>query len=103
MADHAITLSDSTVDEANEIVSALDGLSDDLEIKVISSKGFVGISEITLLISALGGGVLVKQLAKSIIAWMKRHEGRKVKLGKLEITGYSVEEVERILRAVNAK
>lgn len=103
MADYPITLFDSTVDEVNEIVSALDGLSDDIEIKVISSKGFVGIDEITLFISALGGGVLVKQFATIIVVWMKRHEGRKVKLGKLEITGYSVEEVERILRAVNAK
>jgi len=101
MADHVITMSDSTRAEVNEVVSAIDGINDEIEIKLITSKGFLGIGEITLLISALGGGVLLKQLAQVLVAWMKRHEGRKVKLGKIEITGYSVEEVERILESTD--
>lgn len=103
MSDVAVTLSASTRDEANEIVSLLHCISDELEISVITSKGFIGIGEITLLISAFGGGVLVGQLAKIIVTWMKRHEGHSVKVGKVEIKGYSVEEVERILKVATAE
>lgn len=103
MPDIFITFSDSTQNDANEIVSTIYEFSDEIEIKVLASRGFLGFGEVTLLISALGGGVFVSQLAKIIIAWIKRHEGRSVKIGKTEITGYSVDEVERLLKATSIK
>lgn len=72
-------------------------------VKVVSSKGFGGVAEVTLVISALGGPVVVKSLASILIAWMKRNEKRSVTIGKTKIVGYSTDEVERLLKVAKRK
>lgn len=102
MSQYILTLSSSTEDDANDIVAGL-GQDADIDTKTVVSKGFNGFGEVTLIIVALRGDAFLKQLAQIVVAWMKRHEGRKVKIGSIEITGYSAEEVERILRAAGKK
>lgn len=106
MDDLVIILSNSKPIEANEITSSLER-NNNIKVQTVLSQGFMGVGEIIVIISAfgaaLGGEALLKELAEIMVAWMKRYEGRRVKIGKVDITGYSAEEVERILKAYEGK
>lgn len=69
-------------------------------IHVFESEQIIGNPEFTIAISAsFGLGVIAERLAQVIVAWIKRNNTKSVKVGKTEIKGYSIEEVERILQA----
>ncbi len=46
-------------------------------------------------------GVLVKEAAGIIAAWLDAKAGRRAKLGDTELRGYSAEDVERIISALS--
>jgi hypothetical protein len=70
---------------------------------LVVSKGFFGVDGAVVLITALGGGAVVAQAAQVLIAWMRRHQKCKVKIGPTEISGYSAEKVAQILMAIRGK
>lgn len=82
---------------------ALDELTDNLK-ELIGShnvhsaepKAFAGLSEAIIILS-IGGGVAIKEISSIIRSWIDRNKLKKVNLSKLEFSGYSAEEIRKIL------
>jgi len=103
MYDFIIRLSDCTINEANELLLTIEEISGKVKASIISPQGFTNIGDIMLVVSALGGGVIVREMARIIIAWINRHEHHQVRIGDLDITGYSAKEIEGILKEIQTK
>ena len=46
---------------------------------------------------ALGGSGLIAAAGKVLVTWIKARAGRRVKIGKIDITNYSADDVNQIL------
>ena len=76
----------------------------EIKIQMFHSEQLTGAPEFTIAITAsVGLGVIIKQAAQILTTWIKRSEAKSVKVGEVEIKGYSVKEVERILQAYQEK
>ncbi len=65
----------------------------------VSGNSFNGINDIVLIITSLGGaGGIVYQISKVLVHWINFKRSRKVKINGIEITGYSAEDVAKILK-----
>lgn len=82
-----------------ELEAALNGM-ETLSYERIDSKGFDGVA-LAMYVLSIGGGTVIAQLANVIVALFKKNEGMRVKIGDIEITGYSSDEVFKILDYVS--
>lgn len=69
----------------------------DLSYKKIKTNGLNGV-DIILYILSIGGGVVITQLGVIIANFIKRNEGKKIKIDDIEITGYEKEEALEIIK-----
>jgi len=103
MNKYAVEISPATENDIADLVLHLSALEGEPKIDLISSKGFGGATEVTLIISLLGSPIVVKSIAAVLTAWISRNEKKSVMLGKTKISGYSAEDVEKLLKKIKPK
>ncbi len=69
----------------------------DLSYKKIKTNGLNGV-DIILYILSIGGGVAITQLGVTIANFIKRNEGKRIKINDIEIAGYEKEEALEIMK-----
>jgi hypothetical protein len=92
--------------QAEELLAGINAIGGSVSVSQTGSRRLIGtptLRDVILLIAGVGGGATLKQLASVLVAWIRRHENCKLKLGDTEITGYSVSEVQNLLRSVSRK
>lgn len=90
-----MVLSFCNLQDESELESALDEL-EGINYEKINSKGFDGV-EMIMYVLSIGGGVVVTQLAKIIITLIKKNDNLRIKIGDVEISGYSPDAIPKIL------
>jgi len=74
----------------------------DASIEKVSTCGFDGISTIIYFIVAGGGGAaIIYALEKIIVSYIKRDDVKSIKIGDVEIKGYSQSDVTKMLKRIS--
>lgn len=105
MDELVILLNGTDRHEVNDLVESLRNSVGQLsEILIAQSEGVTVTPDFTVVISAsIGLGVVTRHLAQVLVAWIRKDDIRSVKIGRLDIRGYTVEEVERLLKAYGSQ
>ena len=64
--------------------------------KLSQSKSFNGMEDIIIILS-IGGGIAIKQFGNIIVNWINKDKDKKVKYKNIEVSGYSADEVSKII------
>ena len=72
---------------------------DSCETSILSRRALFGLHETTLLLSVLGGPVVMRAIASVLVAWINKNANRSVEIGKVKITGYSADEIQKLLES----
>ena len=99
MTELAINISSASVnDEALE--NLRQSIANEPNCNLVSlsqTKSFDGLSDLIVILS-IGGGVVVKQAANIVVAWINRNKGKNLNYKDIKISGYSAEEVREIIK-----
>jgi hypothetical protein len=104
MKNKSISIAPATQQDVADLIASIEELDEkEAKVKVISSKGFGGVGEMTLIVSLLTSPAVIKGLSSVLVAWIQRNNKRTVTIGKTKLTGYSVDDVERLLKSAKSK
>lgn len=88
-------LEESEVQELEKELSTVNNCSFSIE----KSSSFDGFQDLIIILS-IGGGVAIKQIGEIILAWIKINQSKSIKYKNIEISGFSSEEVAKILKEI---
>lgn len=80
----------------NELSDDLKRLIGDQNVHIAEPKAFGGLTEVIVVLS-IGGGVAIKEISSIVKTWIDRNRLKKANLSKLEFSGYSAEEIKKII------
>jgi hypothetical protein len=91
-----------------ETENAARGIQEELENLNFSFQGMSQERALTgveweMLLALPVTGVLVREVARVILAWLEANAARRAKLGEVELRGYSADGIEKILDAHSRK
>ena len=91
-----------TKDDFIELENLLNNLEEMELISISSSNSFNGMEDIIIILS-IGGGVAIKQLGVIIVAWINKNKSNKIKYKDIEASGYSSDEIVKIIKELDVE
>lgn len=91
-----------TKEDLSELENLLDNTEGAELVSITSSNSFNGMEDVIIILS-IGGGVAIKQLGAVFIAWINRDKSNKIKYKNFEASGYSSDEIIKIVKELEGE
>ena len=91
-----------TKEDLSELEGLLSSTKGSELVSISSSSSFNGMEDVIIILS-IGGGVAIKQLGAVFIAWINKDKSNKIKYKNFEASGYSSDEIIKIVKELEGE
>ncbi len=102
MKELVLKIANASKDDLEQFKSEVGAKLGEENVRLLEAQSFMGIDEIMAVLT-IKDSIIIAELASIIIMWLKTRSQKRVKIGEIDITGYTQNEVIKIVNEIETK